>query len=242
MNRNKGKKRGYSMKRIWKDVIIALCYISIFFLLIYQHYQVLYFGYIKEIPYVLLMLLAIIIILWLVDKMKLYQSHMQLEKRLQGLCNQYALEEHNEKGTISFGEDVLDQMNLLLKQSELQLFEFENRYRFIAELSDQVIFEYNLRSHTICDSTNWNLIASGERFVNHTIERGIIHPEDADQFRNFFYGFHTSNEILDIKIRMCDSLDDNYHWITMKGIILAGIDGKPEKIIGRKTNIDNTAT
>ncbi len=112
------------------------------------------------------------------------------------------------------------------------------KYRLVAKLFDDVLFEFNLVDNTITDSTNWEIVSSGDRFVNGTIDRKIVHPDDVQPFVEYFRGKQKTGELKEIEIRLRVRPKEDYHWTQIKGIVLGDKDGKPEKIVGRRQDVD----
>lgn len=228
------------MKKIWKEVVILCCFVSIYSFLIFEHEQHMHGVVVKEIPYITLLIVTVIFILWGIDKIKQYQTGSVINDKLRRLSEQYNLDYDETKPTSTNESQMLDQIMQMLKRNELNISSFEYRYRLIANITNQVIFEYNLKNHTICDSKNWKTLADGNRFVNESISREIIHPDDAQLFRQYFDDYQISGQINEIIIRVRYHEDDIYHRTKIRGIVLEGLDGQPEKIIGARIQLDDT--
>lgn len=137
--------------------------------------------------------------------------------------------------------DLLEMSRSVQKQHEQvqnQLRFSEQRYHLMAKLSDDVIFEFDLQNDTICDSSNWSTLASGEQFVQGSISKEVIHPDDAAVFFDFFRGPQTVGELKEIQLRIYSRVRETYEWMQIRGIVLADKDGNPGKILGRRLNID----
>lgn len=112
------------------------------------------------------------------------------------------------------------------------------RYRLMARLSDDVTFEFDLESDAIRDSTDWDRIASGKAFLQGTVSREIVHPEDAEKFVQFFRGNTVAGEFRDVDLRLRTHPDADYQWTQIRGVTLGDEDGRPAKILGRRFNIE----
>ncbi|MGX8850863.1 hypothetical protein [Amedibacillus sp. YH-ame10] len=222
------------MRKIWKELISILCFISIYGILIYEHEKHMGNVVVKEIPYILILLFSVVVILWSIDKMKVYQQKSKLNRKMQDLCDQYDFEYDENEHTLSNCESLLDQFNQQLKQDELNLDTFEYRYRKIADITGLIIFEYNFANDTICDSLNWHAVGNAHQFVEESIQHEIVHPEDAELFRNYFTNPPIVGAISEIHIRLRTKNDPTYYITDIRGIVLEGLNGEAEKIIGSR--------
>lgn len=137
--------------------------------------------------------------------------------------------------------DLLEMGGVILEEYERvrnQLEFSEQRYRLMAKLSNDVIFEFDLKNDTICDSNDWTILASGDQFIQGTINRKVVHPEEADLFYDFFRGPQCVGELKEVQLRLYSRICGAYEWTQLRGIVLGDREGKPEKILGRRLNID----
>ena len=112
-----------------------------------------------------------------------YQWHIDPLKKLRDTFVHLVYPEGREVVTEGATADLLEMGGLIQKEYERvrnQLEFSEQRYRLMAKLSNDVIFEFDLKNDTICDSNDWNILASGEQFVQGTIDRKVVHPDEAD--------------------------------------------------------------
>lgn len=225
------------MKRVWKEVIIMCAFILLYCLLLFEHEQHRYNIIVKEIPYILILITSVLFIVWLIDKLRQYQSGLHLAQKMRSICNQYDMDMNDKYSLEKNCEFVLDQMNQQMKDDERNLSSFEYRYRKIADITNQIIFEYDLKNHTICDSTNWHTVADGNRFISETIARNIVHPEDEELFRTFFGTNQIVGNINEVTLRLRPHANADYQWTKIRGIVLEGLDGTAEKIIGSRTPV-----
>lgn len=195
---------------------------------------------VKEVPYIILLLVTLIFIIYCFDKLRQYRNKLTWNEKLESLCNQHNFTIDASARTDENLEHMLCQMDQELKKDELHISAFEYRYRTVADITNQIIFEYNLSNHTICDSLNWHALGDGNRFINETIASEIVHPEDADIFRKYFEGPFMSGQISEITIRLRPKRGEAYHDTIIRGIVLEGLNGQPEKIIGTRTILHQT--
>ncbi|MEG2543378.1 MAG: hypothetical protein RR986_01640 [Longicatena sp.] len=220
------------MKKLWKDIVIICCFVIIFSLLTVEHFQFIANQVVKEIPYIAMLVLVVMFVTWITQKAKAIRAHYEITQKVQDICDQHALEDMPSDNTALYYLNILDQLNTLLKQNERTLYDFEHRYRLVATITNDVLFEYNIRNQTICDSSDWRAIASGEAFIQQNIERAIVHKDDVDEYLSFFKDDLIPNKIKEIEIHLKNNVHDDYHVTLLRGVVLAGIDGQAEKIIG----------
>lgn len=225
------------MRRIWKELIIVLCFILIYALLLYEHEQHMLDIVVKEIPYIVILLQTFVVIFWISDKVNQYRHKKTLNDKINSLCNQYDLSVNHDTHTLKNYDKILDQMNQKLKNYELNLAQYEYRYRKIADITNQIIFEYDLVAQTICNSLNWRLLRNKEQFIHEFIEEKLVHPDDITIFRNFFEGPFITGSIHEITIRIRKKGERSYYYTNVNGVVLEGLNGIPEKIIGRRTTL-----
>lgn len=226
------------MRRIWKELVILCGFISIYCFLIFEHEQHRHGIVIKEIPYILILIVTIVFVLWGIDKLKQYQTGNKVSQKMRRLSDQYDLQLDESKPVTSNCDYIMDQLNQIIKQHELNLSMYEYRYRLIADITNQVIFEYNLRNHTMCDSKNWHVLVDADHFINETIAKEYVHPDDTEIFRTYFEKNHMVNQINEVVIRIRTRENPAYHAVRIRGIVLEGLDGKPEKIIGARIPVE----
>ncbi|MEF9967521.1 MAG: hypothetical protein RR766_03330, partial [Longicatena sp.] len=58
------------------------------------------------------------------------------------------------------------------------------------------------------------------------------HKDDVDEYLSFFKDDLIPNKIKEIEIHLKSNVHDDYHVTLLRGVVLAGIDGQAEKIIG----------
>ncbi|WP_195984403.1 GGDEF domain-containing protein [Clostridium sp. D33t1_170424_F3] len=170
-----------------------------------------------------------------------YQWHINPLKKLRAAFVRLVHSEDQEAVPEDANADLLEIGGLIQKECERiqnQLEYSEQRYRLMAKLSNDVIFEFDLKNDTICDSNDWNILASGKQFVQGTIDQKVVHPEEADLFYDFFRGPQTVGELKEVQLRLYSRICDAYEWTQIRGIVLGDREGKPEKILGRRLNID----
>lgn len=129
---------------------------------------------------------------------------------------------------------LLDECERLQRQIDCA----NERYRLMARLSEDVTFEFDLESDTIRDSTDWNRIASGGTFINGTVSRQIVHPDDMERFLQFFRGETVAGEFREVDLRLRTQPDADYQWTQIRGVTLGDEYGRPAKILGRRFNIE----
>lgn len=214
----------------WKDIFAGVSIILMIpFLFIEMNNH--HIGYIV----VLFLLTCLLAIVWILKRLE----EKKERKHLLTLIKKINLDmDITEMNTITSYHNVINLVDQTISNTESLIQEFELRHRFLANLMNEVVFEFDLRKHLMCDSTNWNRIANGDQFVNGSIEKRVVHPDDIEKFKIFFLGPKTPNQIDEIDIRLRYKEEGDYSWTMVKGITLAGRDGKPEKILGKRSIID----
>lgn len=219
-----------SQMKTWKDRFIGGCIIVMIPLLLIEmisHHIVCIIA--------LFLISCILLIVWIVKRSEEKKEQKHLLTLIKKISPDMIDEQIN---AITTYHDVVTIADQAITTTETLIQDFELRHRFLANLINEVVFEFDLRKHLMCDSTNWNRIADGNRFVNGSIERNVVHPDDVEKFKDFFLGEKIPNKMEEIDIRLRYKEDEEYSWTMIKGITLAGRDGKPEKILGKRSVID----
>lgn len=217
------------MLKNWKDNAITFL-LAVVMISIIAHIVVLDNFF----PFFTYLLILLILIIWC---LKLWEERREQQNIIMLLKQIDADNLHDIEKPVAL-KDIIHYTTQAIEHTDTVLQLYEQRYRVIAQLINEVIFEYNIRENTICDSLNWNRIADGNHFIDATIEQKIVHPDDVNKFYNFFLGEQHINRIDEIEIRLRFGDNDEYLWTQIKGITLAGKDGKPEKRIGKRSIID----
>lgn len=133
--------------------------------------------------------------------------------------------------------DIAREFNTLLDNVVVN----ERRYRTIVEMSDDIVFEWNMKSNNITFSNNFNkkfsYRAPSDHFSDSFFLKGKIHPEDSDQYRKDLSRLEKGEEFKDKTYRWKNMYGD-YIWMQMKTSTIRDNDGNVAKIIGVLSDVD----
>lgn len=198
---------------------------------------------------ILLILGLLVLVVFLVIVLFLYASRVISKpmnqlitsiRQLQKGDASYRVEydQKNEFGEIGAAfNDLMDQVardNEALRTSE-------ERYRIVSELSENVIFEYNMQDDSVFHSHNWldkfGYTPITHDFIQEAIDRKIVHPDDQETFQTLFTELKNGRKSggVDLRIRIQDG---SYIWCSVQATTIFSDDGKPLKVVGKLTDID----
>lgn len=137
----------------------------------------------------------------------------------------------NEYGDISRAfNDLIDQIIVS-----------ERRYRTIFEMSDDIIFEWNLKSNNITFSNNFNkkfsYRAPSDNFSDSFFLKGKVHPEDNERYRRDLEALSKGEAFKNNQYRWKNIYGD-YIWISVRTETIRDKDNNTAKIIGVLSDID----
>lgn len=117
----------------------------------------------------------------------------------------------------------------------------ERRYRNIVEMSDDIVFEWNMKTNNITFSNNFNkkfsYRAASDHFSDSFFLKGKVHPEDNERYRKDLTKLEKGEEFKDNTYRWKNIYGD-YIWIAMKTSTIRDADGNIIKIIGVLSDVD----
>ena len=128
-----------------------------------------------------------------------------------------------------------------LKQTERMLMQEQQKLRTIAELSGDMLFEYDIKHDTMEYTKSGEGLLNADQITRHYVETvlkmNVVKKEDEATLRRF------CEELKEGKPHICAELrrsgqDGQYHWIEIEGKTICDFKGKPVKVIGRFNNID----
>lgn len=133
--------------------------------------------------------------------------------------------------------DIAREFNTLLDNVVVN----ERRYRTIVEMSDDIVFEWNMKNNNIVFSNNFNkkfsYRAPSDHFSDCFFLKGKIHPEDSDQYHKDLSRLEKGEEFKDKTYRWKNMYGD-YIWMQMKTSTIRDNEGKVAKIIGVLSDVD----
>jgi diguanylate cyclase (GGDEF)-like protein/PAS domain S-box-containing protein len=117
----------------------------------------------------------------------------------------------------------------------------EERYRIVAESSDSVIFEYNIKDKTIFYThkykTKFGEEPICENFPDSFIDSGKLHKEDVKkfliEFNKILYGKPSGKTEIRIK-----KADGEFIWCEMRYTSIFDDNGVPIRVIGKYVDVD----
>lgn len=165
-------------------------------------------------------------------------NEQELQKGLEKLKTAYGLSISRQEDSLALSLQLLQALLQTAEENKRLKQAYDSRYHLIAALMNEVLFEFHLRKRIMSDSIDWNRYANADAFLKGSVARGIIHPDDVAAFLHFFSGEEEMQVVHEVIIRLRPHPQEDYVWTNIKGIILPGIDGFPEKIIGVRTPID----
>lgn len=134
-------------------------------------------------------------------------------------------------------KDIADSFNNLLDNVVVS----EKRYRTIVEMSDDIVFEWNLKSNNITFSNNFikkfSYRAPSDHFSDCFLLKGKVHPDDVERYRKDLEGLEKGEEFKDNTYRWKNIFGD-YIWMQMKTSTVRDNEGNIVKIIGVLSDVD----
>ena len=138
---------------------------------------------------------------------------------------------HNEYGDIArVFNDIVD--NIIVSES---------RYRTIIEMSDNIIFEWNLDTKQVNFSNNFNkkfsYRAPSEHFADSFLIKCKVHPEDAERYTSDLQKLEKGENFKHNEYRIKNIYGD-YIWVLIRTSSILDAEGKTVKIVGVIVDID----
>lgn len=135
-----------------------------------------------------------------------------------------------------YGE-IADSFNQLIENLVVS----ERRYRTIVELSDDIVFDWNMKTNNVTFSNNFNKKFSyrppSDHFSDSFFIKGRIHPEDNERYRSDLTKLERGEEFKDKTYRWKNIYGD-YIWMAMKTSAIRDNDGNIVRIIGVLSDVD----
>ncbi len=138
---------------------------------------------------------------------------------------------HNEYGDIArVFNDIVD--NIIVSES---------RYRTIIEMSDNIIFEWNLDTKQVNFSNNFNkkfsYRAPSEHFADSFLIKCKVHPEDSERYTADLQKLEKGENFKHNEYRIKNIYGD-YIWVLIRTSSILDSEGKTVKIVGVIVDID----
>lgn len=117
----------------------------------------------------------------------------------------------------------------------------KEQYKIISEISDEIIFEYDLKLDTIYLSdkyrTKFDIDLITTPFIKSTLKNKILHKEDLKIFLNSMKAIRNAETLLGNEVRVKTNSGE-YKWIFYQCIPLKNNNGDIYKVVGKISNID----
>ncbi|MBR5091235.1 MAG: diguanylate cyclase [Ruminiclostridium sp.] len=117
----------------------------------------------------------------------------------------------------------------------------ESRYRTIIDMSDNIIFEWNLSTKEVSFSNNFNkkfsYRAPSEHFADSFLIKCKVHPEDADRYTSDLSKLEKGENFKHNEYRIKNIYGD-YIWVLIRTSSIVDSEGKTLKIVGVIVDID----
>lgn len=124
-----------------------------------------------------------------------------------------------------------------VEQAEMEA----KRYHIIAQLSDDILFDYDIASKTMTATQPISDLYAGKTsisdFYNDIVENLVVHKDDVDALADFAGEPGGIQEKIRTELRI-RSANNGFAWYRMEGAVLRDKYAKPLKIVGKFTNID----
>lgn len=124
-------------------------------------------------------------------------------------------------------------------EDKIKLLWNEERYRILAESSQDVILEYDIdEKNFVVSDTYTELFGRSSRF---SIDESFmhIHEDDSEKFRDFLDDISGGVERDPIEIRINHETEDRYIWCKITAAILRGKNGTVRRIVGKIEDISD---
>lgn len=117
----------------------------------------------------------------------------------------------------------------------------ESRYRTIIDMSDNIIFEWNLATKEVSFSNNFNkkfsYRAPSDHFADSFLIKCKVHPEDADRYTSDLQKLEKGENFKHNEYRIKNIYGD-YIWVLIRTSSIVDQEGKTVKIVGVIVDID----
>lgn len=121
----------------------------------------------------------------------------------------------------------------------------KEQYKIIYQISDDVIFEYDILNDSIEISDKYDNIfdidISKKDFIRTVVTQNIIYKDDIDKFMENIKQIKTKKIFEPNEIRVKNRFG-KYNWVLYQGVIIKNEEGNVHKVIGKISNIDKFKT
>ena len=117
----------------------------------------------------------------------------------------------------------------------------ESRYKTIIDMSDNIIFDWNLSTKEVVFSNNFNkkfsYRAPSEHFADSFLIKCKVHPEDSERYTADLQKLERGENFKHNEYRIKNIYGD-YIWVLMRTASILDAEGKAVKIVGVIVDID----
>ena len=150
----------------------------------------------------------------------------------------YIQDKEKKKSTLS--AVIIDISESRLMQEKLLL--EEERYRVATEISNDILFEYDVENDKMIFANKYKELYGSEPVIYRFSEvlkedKFIIHDEDTGVFSEYLRALSSGKEMVESEFRLRD-VKGEYVWCHTRGKTLYGDKKRPTRVIGKIVNID----
>lgn len=131
--------------------------------------------------------------------------------------------------------------NTIQKQYQRELEFFHEKSQILAELTNERLWEYDVRTNVMQRSgkldASFSLDETIPDFLNYIQDSKVIHVDDQNTFLNAFQFSRNTKKNIKLEIRMKNNIGI-YIWYRMQGIVMYDDTGNPYQVIGKTIDID----
>ena len=122
----------------------------------------------------------------------------------------------------------------------------EERWKFALDGARDGVWDWNLKTDTVLVTKQWKTMLGyeeNELDVNYDAWQSRIHPDDLHKVMDAMESYVNGNSPKYAIEHRLLCKDGNYKWILTRGVVVSSKqDGKPERIVGTHTDIDDLKT
>ena len=131
------------------------------------------------------------------------------------------------------------------KQRDEELRLQTERYQLIAEHTDELFYDYDVKHDTMNLPQNFLPVRQGKipaaipGYLERSIPKKVVHPEDYPRFLRELMSCLTEEKKTSIEVRMRMPGAEDYEWYRLVCVCSANEQGEIVRLFGRQTSVDN---
>ena len=133
--------------------------------------------------------------------------------------------------------------NTMQKEYSKQLELFHEKSQILAELTNERLWDFDLRTEVMHRSGNLEASYSKEDsipdFLDYVRDNAIVHADDQNSFFNLFQLKRNTKKNIKIELRLKNNIG-LYNWYRLQGVFMFDETGKPYQLIGKTIDIDSS--